>query len=203
MAAKIRDRFDWQTFKAIATLTGDGAALTFAFPTNYARMLKEAKMWPSASPNTPYTHYLESDDWLAMLTQNFSAVVGAWTIYGDLIHVRVGGSTSPIALADTAQFFYINNLQFASAAGAAQATILADTDVFRLTPERSVGERILRLGFIRQWKSDNGRPYAQDEADYEDALAIAMGNDKGAKGRLVVGRRRSPSGIEFALPWGV
>lgn len=203
VAGQIRDRYDWQAYKAIGTLTGDGVALSFAFPTNYARMTKTARLWPSDQPNAPLSHIDDSDTWLGMQVQDFSAVVGAWTIYGDRIYVNIAGATAPLGSADTVKFFHITNLQFADSGGTAKATITADDDVFRLTPERAVGERVLRLGFIAKWKQDRGRPYAQDMSDFEDALAVAIGNDKGAKSPLVIGRQRVPADWDMALPWGV
>ena len=202
VASIIRDRYDWQAYKAIGTLTGDGSALAFDFPPNYARMLKKAALWPSSNPNRPLTHIPDSDQWLAMVTQNFTAVVGAWTIYGNQINIRIGGQVNPMATGDTAQFFYITNLQFADAGGSSKTAITADTDTFRLLPDTSVSERLLKLGLIYKWKSDKGRPYAQDLSDFEDAIASAMGNDKGSK-IITVGRVRYPAGTEIALPWGV
>ena len=201
VASIIRDRYDWQAYKKIGVLTGDGSALSFSFPANYARMLKNARMWPSAQPNSALVHYTESDDWLRMTVQDFAAVVGAWTIYENLIHVNIGGVSTPLGLADTVSFFYVTNLQFADNGGTPKAAITADTDTFRLLPDTAASERLLRLGLIYKWKSDKGRPYAQDLSDFEDALAVAMGNDKGSK-ILTIGRVRA-SGAEFALPWGV
>lgn len=195
VAEEIQSRYDWQSYKTLGTLTGDGVTLAFPFPANYSRMLKVARLWPSAQPNAPYTHITDTDVWLGMVTQAFTAVVGAWTIFGDMINVRVGGQATPIATGSTASFYFISNLLFKDSGGTAKATITADTDVFRLP------ERLLKLGFIAQWKSDKGRPYAQDRSDFEDALAVAIGNDKGPK-TIVVGRQRR-NGLELALPWGV
>jgi hypothetical protein len=202
VAGIIRDKYDWQSYKALGTITGDGAAVSFAFPTNYARMLKVARMWPSTQPNSPLTHYQDSDAWLGMQVQNFAPVVGAWTIYGDRIYINISGVNAPLALAATVKFFHITNLQFKDAGGTPKAAVTADDDQFRLTPETSVGERLLKLGLIYKWKQDKGRPYAQDLSDFEDAISVAIGNDKGSK-MIVVGNRRLPRGIEIALPWGV
>lgn len=196
VAEDIQARYDWQSYKTLGVLTGDGTTLAFPFPANYSRMLKVARLWPSAQPNAPYTHITDTDVWLGMVTQSFTAVVGAWTIFGDMINVRVGGQATPIALGSTASFYFISNLLFKDSGGTPKVAITADSDVFR------VPERLLKLGFIAKWKSDKGRYAAQDQSDFEDAIAVAIGNDKGPK-TIVVGRQRISGGREVALPWGV
>lgn len=194
VAEEIASRYDWQAYKTLGTLTGDGVLLAFPFPANYSRMLKATRLWPSAQPNAPLTHITDTDVWLGMVTQAFTAVVGAWTIFGDQINIRMGGQSTPLALAATVSFYFITNLLWKDSGGTPKTAINTDSDVFRLP------ERLLKLGFIAQWKSDKGRPYAQDRSDFEDALATAIGNDKGPK-IISVGRRRFPA--ELALPWGV
>ena len=196
VAAAIRDRYDWQAFTSLGTLTGDGVALAFDKPANYVRMLKVASLWPSGSPNRPLTHIQDLNLWLGMIVQDFTAVVGAWTMLGDQFNIRMGGQSDPMALADTVQFYFINNLQFKDNANASKTAFTADTDSFRLD------ERLLRLGLIAKWKQDKGRPYAQDMSDFEDALAMSIGNDKGSK-QIVVGNVRYPSNATIALPWSV
>ena len=165
-------------------------------------MLKTARLWRSAMPNSPLTHYQDSDSWLGMQVQNFAPVVGAWTIYGNQILINISGVNAPLAAAETVKFFYVTNLQFTDSGGTPKSSITADTDIFRLTPETSIGERLLKLGFIAKWKQDKGRPYAQDASDFEDALAVAVAADKGSK-LIVVGNRRGSRNMEIALPWGV
>lgn len=197
VAEDIQARYDWQAYKTLGVLTGDGAALVFNFPSNYNRMLKQARLWPSAQPNAPLTHITDTDVWLGIVTQSFTAVVGAWTIFGDQINVRMGGQSTPLALAATVSFYYITNLLWKDSGGTPKIAITADSDVFRLP------EKLLRLGFIAKWKSNKGRYAAQEWSDFEDALAVAVGGDKGAKSPLVVGKTRRPAGTELALPWSV
>lgn len=196
VAEEIQSRYDWQAYKTLGTLTGDGVLLAFPFPANYSRMLKAARLWPSAQPNAPLTHITDTDVWLGMVTQSFTAVVGAWTIFGDQINIRMGGQSTPMALAATASFYFITNLLWKDSGGTPKIAITADTDVFRIP------ENLLRLGFISQWKSDKGRSFAQDRSDFEDALAVAIGSDKGSK-IMTIGARRVRSGGELALPWSV
>lgn len=196
VAQMIRDRYDWSDYKTLGTFVGDGVALSFSKPSDYSRMLKEASLWPSGTPYSPLTHYTDSNEWLGVLTQNFQPVVGAWTLLGGLFQIRMGGNNAPLALADTVQFYYITKNLFADNMGAVKSAITADSDVFR------IDERLLKLALIYKWKADKGRPYAQDLSDFEDALSVAVGNDKGSK-VLTVGRGRWPRGLEIALPWPV
>lgn len=196
VAAMIRDRYDWEVFKSLGTFTGDGVVLVFNKPADYERMIVNGELWPSSSPFTPLTHITDSNLWLGMVTQSMISVVGAWTILGDQFQIRMGGSSVPLPLATTVSFYYITDKQFADNSGVAKAAISADNDVFRLD------ERLLKLGLIYRWKEDKGRPFAADEARFEDALAIAIGNNKGPK-ILHLGARRSPIAADIAWPWPV
>lgn len=183
VADSIAQRREWSVLKTLATITGNGVATAFDYPDDYGRMLKNASMWPSTSPFNPLTHYVDSDQWLGLITQNYSPLIGGWTDIGGQINIRMGGTTGLLPNLATVKYFYISGNVFVSAANAPKSTITADDDAFRLCgPKvelRAVGERLLKLGFIAKWKQDKGRPYAQDASDFEDALAIAMGNDKG------------------------
>ncbi len=203
VAGIIRDKFDWGVYTGIGTLTGDGSALDFAFPANYARMALDAQLWPSNSPKRPLKHIERVNDWLGMTVQNFSGVYGCWITYGGRIHIRVAGPSDPLGNLDTVKFVFANNLQFADNGGNPTVAITADSDVFRLTPETSVGERLLKLGLIYKWKQDRGRPYAQDMSDFEDACSKLINGDRGSK-IIVVGQQRYPTGFsDVALPWGI
>lgn len=184
---------DWTALKTLGTLTGNGD-LAFSLPTDYRRMLKKAAIWPSATPYSPYTHYADTDDWLGMLSQAFPPLTGAWTLIGEQIHIRVGGSTAPLATGSTAQFYYIS-CQFAkAAAGTAKAVFTADADTFRLD------ERVLKLALIYKWKQGHLQDYAEEMSDYENALAERIGGDKGSNMFAVGGRRATAFDVGYAYP---
>jgi hypothetical protein len=184
---------DWTTLKTLATLTGDDVTLAFAKPSDYRRMLKKSRMWPTASPYSPLVHYTDTDQWLGLQVQDFQPVVGAWTMIGDSIEVRISGSTSPLASGDTVQFYYISTKYAASGAGTLKTSFTADDDTFRLN------ERLLKLATIYKWKDAKGQDYSEPLADYEAALAEQIGNDKGSR-IIAVGQQRVPGGVEFAFP---
>ncbi len=157
-------------------------------------MLKKAAIWPSATPYSPYTHYADTDAWLGMLSQAFPPLTGAWTMIGEQIHIRVGGSTSPLATGSTAQFYYVN-CQFAKAAGGTtKPTFTADDDTFRLD------ERALKLALIYKWKQGHLQDYAEELSDYENALAERVGGDKGSNMFAVGGRRATAFDVGYAYP---
>lgn len=189
MAKRIAfDTADWTVLKTLATLTGDGSAASFSKPSDYQRMLKKAALWPSATPYTPLTHIPDTDEWLAITVQQFTPVVGAWTMIGDLLYIK-----PTVANAATVKFYYISNLIVHPATGSNKTDFTLDTDVFRLD------ERVLKLGMIWQWLANKGRPYAEQMQEYESALASRIGEDKGSN-IIVVGRRRIPSDATFAYP---
>lgn len=176
---------DWTKLKTLATLTGDGSALSFSYPDDYRRMLKKARLWPTATPFSPLVHYTDTDQWLGLQVQAFQAVVGAWTMIGDYIEIRIAGPTDPLALGDTVQFYYLTTKYAKAVDLNPQASFTSDTDTFRLN------ERLLKLAAIYRWKDAKGQDYGEALSDYETALAEQVGNDKGSN-ILVVGRQRSP-----------
>ena len=184
---------DWTALKALATITGDGS-LSFDLPADYRRMLKKATLWPSATPYWPYTHCADTDEWLAMLSQAFPPLTGAWTLIGGQIHIRVGGSTSPLGTGDTAQFYYLCSKYAKNAAGVAKAEFTADDDAYRLD------ERLLKLAMIYKWKQGHLQDYAEELSDYENALSERIGGDKGSNMFSVGGRRVTAFDASIAYP---
>lgn len=185
---------DWSRLKTLGTFTGDGATLAFDLPADYRRMLKQARLWPSATPYDPFTHIADTDEWLGMQAQAFPALNGAWTIIGDQVHIRVGGSTTPLGTGDTAQFYYISDYPVESSAGVTKSAFTADEDVFRLD------DRLLKLAIIYRWKQLKQQDYAEELSDYGNALAERIGNDKGSNVFAVGGRRANSLYATFAYP---
>lgn len=189
MAQRIAfDTHDWTLLKTLATITGDGVTMGFNRQADYKRMLKKARIWPSASPFAPYRHVLDSDDWLGLTVQNFRTIIGSWTMIGAQIMIRPA-----IATGATAQYYYITNNIVADANGNPKTAFTADTDVFRLD------ERVLKLGMIWQWKANKGLAYEEDMANYGDALAVSIGTDKGSN-IIEVGQARLPYDADYAFP---
>lgn len=184
---------DWTALKTVGTITGDGAALSFALPSDYRRMLKKARLWPSASPNAPFTHVPDTDTWFGMITQSFQPVIGMWTLIGDEIHIRGGGNNTPMGTGETAQFYYLSRSIARNGSGTAKTVFTEDTDTFRLD------ERLLTKGIIWSWKKQKRQDYAEDLNDYQDLLAERIGADKGSN-IIVVGRQTAPDDWVYAFP---
>lgn len=184
---------DWSKLKTLGTFTGDGVALGFNLPSDYRKMLKKARLWPINSPYAPYTHYADTDSWLGTQVQSFQPLIGAWTIIGEQVQIRVGGNNAAVATGDTVQFYYITNNMAKDAGGTPKAEFTIDTDVFRLD------ERLLKLGLIYKWKQAKGQDYTEEMSDYENALFQLIGTDKGSN-IIIVGSQRAPGDLNFAFP---
>lgn len=192
-ALGICEDFDWQRLKLINTITGDGSYTSFDLPSDYARMLKDAKLWPSDQPNSPLVHVLSDDKWLEYEVQDFDTVTNRWIIYGGQIHIKPA-----VASMSAVKHFYVSNLIIAgpNATALTKTEFSADGDSFFL------GDRLLKLAIIYRWKAAKGRPYAQDEDNYNKLRDEMAGADRGAK-ILHVGRQRFPSDVTVAYPQAI
>lgn len=177
MATRIYKEHDWNTFKAIATISGDGSTASFSRPVDYGRMLKEGQIWSSARKDTPLTHVTDSDIWLADSMSGNALDNPEWTVIGSSIYV-----TPTVPSGETLKYFYIKKL----------TAFAADTDVFALD------ERLLTLGMIWQWKAQKGLPYAEDLANYEIELSTAIKEDRGAD-ILSVGSSRTRAHDDYSM----
>lgn len=192
-AQAICEDFDWQRLKVLSTITGDGSDTDFDLPSDYARMPKDAKLWPSDEPNSPLVHILSDDKWLEYEVQDFDSVTNRWIIYGGQLHIKPA-----VVTATTVKHFYISNL-IVSATGGSTLTkteFTVDTDSFFL------GDRLLKLALIWRWKAAKGRPYAQDEDNYNKLRDELAGGDRGAK-ILHIGQQRFPSDVSIAYPQAI
>lgn len=171
---------DWTKLKALATYTGDGSTLAFNLPSDYSRMLKKTRLWPSWSPFQPIVHYPDTDEWLGLQVQGWRPVLGGWTIIGTQINFMPA-----IPAGATVQHYYMRNTIVSAGDGSVKTSFTADDDTFQL------GERLLRLAFIYRWKQDRGLDYGEALEDFETAKGTHIGNDKGTN-ILTVGRQRVP-----------
>lgn len=189
-ARAIADDYDWQRFRKVATITGDGATTTFDLPTDFRRMVKTAQLWPSDEPNSPLIHIQDSNEWLREEVQDFQTITDRWTLYGGQVHIKPA-PTSGV----TIKYFYISSLLVLATGGSVptKAEFTEDTDTL------AVDERLLQLSIIWRWKAQKGRPYAEDMGDYTRSIEQVAANDKGAR-ILKVGRPRLPGDVRLAWP---
>jgi hypothetical protein len=195
MAEKIVDEHDWSFLKELATLTGDGIEGSFLLPVNYRRMLKKSSLYSSSFPGKAMIHVIDSDEWLAMEQLGTTLAFPRWTIIGSKIHVR------PIpAAGETITFFYIKNDFITFSDSPTGSNVFLDDSYTFLVSNLWVSERLLKLGIIWLWKDKKGQDASSPLQDFNEAMAVAMGNDRGSK-VLVSGRQRTGFDAEYAYPF--
>jgi hypothetical protein len=180
---------DWTGLTHLATLDGDGVTDQIPLPADFKRMLLSSNVWRSSSSQSPMNFISDPDDWLRRGMANDASVWGEWRLIGtEKIHVR------PILAAGiSVSFAYLNKNCIALNSGGFGDQFLNDADRFRLD------ERLLKLAMIWQWKCNKGATYAEDLANYEDALAHAAGADKPSP--IIVGHLPISSDANIAY-WG-
>jgi len=176
MAQRIAyDTRDWQVLRARAGFLGTGThppadqpqETVFSMPADYQRMLLTSQVWTSRQTHAPMSFISDADDWLRKELQGYVNPIGEWTIFGNEMHVR------PVpAAGEKIMFYYMRNTCVKLASGGFGTQFLTDADTFVLP------ERLLKLGMQWQWKANKGASYAEDIANYEDALAKVAGADK-------------------------
>jgi hypothetical protein len=95
----------------------------------------------------------------------------------------------------TATFNYLDKNCINLASGGRGDAFTSDNDSFVLD------ERLLKLGMIWQWKGQKGSPYAEDMANYQDALQTAQGADKPSP--IIVNRSPISSYARVAYPYPI
>jgi len=177
---------DWTILKRLATLNGDGVKDAFDLPGNYKRMLLTSELWRSTSTQQPMIYISDTNEWVRRRSDVWVNSWGEWTMLGGQILIQPIMGTGV-----NATFGYLNKDCIALASGGNSDAFVADGDNFIL------GDRLLKLAMIWQWKANKGSPYAEDLATYNDALNIAMGSEKPAP--IIIGRLQV-SGT-MAYPW--
>jgi hypothetical protein len=181
---------EWQKLKTLATMTGDGAATSFALPSDYHRMLVNGVVHSATWQNSPFTKARDEDDWIYTGDLAQAGTPGKWIILGGRFQVLPA-----MPVGETARFYYISrNVVAATAGGAGTKTAFTvDTD------ELILPERLLRLAIVWRWRSNKRMEYAEDMQNFEIACAEEMGADKGSN-ILMIGRQRWPADVRTAYP---
>jgi hypothetical protein len=214
---------DWTVLRKLNTFTGPGTIFpdqdnvsTFILPTDYHRMLKSMSVYRSARPTVPMRFISDPDQWLQRRLAGRIETWGEWSIFADdngakAMHIcpKLGAfvaavppdpladppiAGSPAIPAETAKFFYLRNTCVSIAppnVGFADH-FTTDNDTFVLP------ERLLRLGMIWQWKAYKGGAYAEDIANYEDALNELQGNDKPSP--IIIGGQAQSGSTSYPYP---
>ena len=179
---------DWAALKVEETHVGDGATEGFTLPSDYLRMPKEGQIWSTRwqHPLSPVT----AEEWLRLSVREYDLIVGTWIMLEGQVKYR-----PVLATGETARWFYLSNLAVSPVSGDNKARFTADDDTFRL------GDRILELALIWEWRASKGLPYEEYMTTAETALAQAISDDKGA--RIIAQASRRNFQGKMAYPWQI
>jgi hypothetical protein len=189
VARQIAEEAEWSVLQKIHTITGNGSTESFALPSDFDRMVKDARLWSSRVTTSPLSHILSTDDWLGMQVQDFDVLYGAWIVYGGQLHIKPARENG-----ETVKFFYVSSQIVRAADTTLKSEFSADTDAFILS------ERLLTLGIVWNWKYRKGTDYAEELSLYREALSREIGRDRGPA-MIKVGRKRVPFAGQFAYPY--
>jgi hypothetical protein len=182
--------YDWQALKRKETITGDGSADSYNLPTNYLRMVLDAKLW-SSRLSAPLRHIVSSDEWLGLETQGDLPTFGAWHVYNETINFIPAPASG-----ETIKYFYIDNRRVIDRLGTQKINFDEDEDTFQLD------EYLLKLCLIWKWKEYKGLAYAEAQATYARELERQIARDGGGK-KIIVGTVRMPGGYDTSYPYNV
>ena len=181
------DYRDWTALRTTQTFIGNGTTTVWPLPANYKRLLLTSNVWRSTSQLMPMTFIADTDEWLNHRVRGFTGSFGEWTLFGNDMHIY------PVMLVgQNAYFGYLDKNCIALNGGGFGFEFQNDLDTFLL------GDRLLKLAMIWQWKANKGGSYAEDMGTFGDALAIAMGHDSPAP--IIVGRLPITSTARTAYP---
>jgi hypothetical protein len=190
MAERIAEAHEWQAFKRLTTITGNGDDDAWDLPEDYDRLPVAQQIWTSRL-TTPLRQVQDQDEWLGLQVRYLSqAPLGSWTLLGGQVVFN-----PVLASGETAQFYYMTNLICADSDGATKTAFTADDDTFRLD------ERLLRQGIIWRWKQLKGLPFEVPMFEYQSLLERRITRD-GARTVITTPRSRM-SGADVALPWTI
>jgi hypothetical protein len=188
MAQRIAyDKRDWTKLKQTKTYVGNGVTAAFDMPADYQRMLLTANVWRSSSQLLPMSFVPDTDVWLNHRLRAFSGSYGEWTLLGSQMHIY---PVMPVG--QSAYYAYLSKNCITLSSSGVSDTFLNDGDSFLL------GDRLLKLGMIMEWKQRKGGAYAEDMGTFEDALNMVQGHD--SPGAIIVNRRPISADARTAYP---
>lgn len=189
VAKQIAAAAQWSALTKIATITGNGSATDFPLPTDYGRMTKNADLRSASYPFYPLKHILSASDWLAITNSGIQPFRGIWILLAKRINILpVRGNGEAV------KYVYISKNIVLDTNSVPKEAFTDDTDSFVLS------ERLLRLGIIWNWKVSKGTDYQEDLANFNQALADEIGDDRGPAA-IAVGLPKFPSGAQTAYPY--
>ena len=200
MAQRIAyDTREWQRLKVVGTFAGDGVVTPpddavvgttmFDLPANFKRLSLTSNVWRSSNMQTPMVFVSDADEWLNRRNRGWVTVWASGRYWA-------GRCTSRRSCRWARRRPTSTSTRTASAwRGGYGDTFMSDGDTFVL------GERLLKLGMIWQWKANKGSPYAEDMGTYSDALVTAMGTDQPAPIIIGHGTIHGQTSYTGIAPW--
>lgn len=185
---RLAEQHDWTVLTYEETNTGDGSTEGFDLPTDYKRMPKDAQVWSTRwqRPLLP----ISGDDWLRLDIRQYDLITGTWIIRQGQMKFR-----PVLATGELAKWNYVSTNVVKPATGSNKPRFTADDDTFLL------GDRLLELHLIWEWRHRKGLPYGEDMQTAELALAKAISDDRGA--RFVTQSSRRNVRAKIAYPWSI
>ena len=169
-----RDEYAWPLLKRTQSFTASLASLQASgTAANYHRAIEET-FW-NASQDRKIAGPLNDQEWALANGDAVTSSIQQYAMFRyDGLHIFPAPT-----VADTITYDYIIDTPVLATDGTTyKETFTSDTDVFVL------GDRILRLGVVWRYKQSKGRDYAEDQRNYEFALAALYRKQKGA-GRIL------------------
>lgn len=182
-AVAIGEAYDWQILTRLATVTGDGVDTSFAFPSDYDRMVMKTNL-AGNSTNIDLVKSRDLDQWAYFQNHGGTSVPGHWLILGGEIQFEPAPANGV-----NYSYYYVSK----NVVSGNKPAFTADSDTFVLP------ERLLKLDMIWRWRAQKRMEYAEDMQNFEIALSKAVTKDKGPR-ILVAGRQRWPYGARYAYP---
>jgi hypothetical protein len=174
------------------TVTGTSAYSLVPLPDNFKRMLLTTNVRRVSTPVMPMRFIADYDEWIDRALRGYFDSRGEWMRTSSAYDVSPALSGNivvrpPLAASDKISFTYLDKNCIRLASGGFGDAFLSDGDTFRLN------ERLLKLAMVWQWKALKGSPYAEDMANYQDALGRVAGADKPAP--IIIGRMSMSSSM--------
>lgn len=160
---------DWQALTKFATITGDGAETAFALPSDYDRMLQNARVQDVQSWFWGYSRVMDLNEFTYLTNTGWGPVPGVWTLYQNELRFTP-------APTQNATYPYISS-EWARDAGtqATKPAFTSDTDTFLLP------ERLLTLALVWRWRESKKLDASGDQEAFIKALDEYAAKDKGAR----------------------
>lgn len=161
----VLDRHDWSGVSAEETISPVSETSSWTFPSDYERLQRDHSAVFEVSPNRRPIACVSSDgSWREMVSWGWSGAQRFYRRTGTgLEFYRPLPSGAEVRINYQTANWVVGGLS-------AWATEATDKPVFP--------SRLIRFGVIARWRKQKGLRYADESAEYETALARAIGEDK-------------------------